>query len=79
LPRHDDLAMVHPVAPQCSTPLEFVGPHDKLKIEGDVAQASEVANNGLSYTFKLRRGVKFHDGSDFEDAKACYERIITLR
>ena len=71
-------AMVHPVAPQYSTLLMFTGPHDNLKIEGDLAESWEVAKDGLSYTFKLRQGVKFHDGSDFtaEDIKATYERII---
>jgi peptide/nickel transport system substrate-binding protein len=71
-------AMLHPVAPQYSTLLAFVGPHDKINIEGDLAQSREIAQDGLSYTFRQRRGVKFHDGSDFtsEDVKATYERII---
>ena len=71
-------AMVHPVAPQYSTLLKFVGDHANQKIVGDLAESWEVAKDGLTYTFKLRKGVKFHDGSDFTaaDIKATYERII---
>ncbi len=71
-------AMIHPVAPQYSTLLTFTGSHDTLEVAGDLAESWETSRDGLTYTFKLRKGVKFHDGSDFtsEDIKATYERII---
>lgn len=71
-------AMVHPVSPQYSTLLKYAGPHDKLKAVGDLAETWETAKDGLSYTFKLRKGVKFHDGTDLTsaDIKASYNRII---
>ena len=44
----------------------------------DLAESWTVAPDGMTYTFKIRSGVKFHDGSPLtsEDIKASYDRII---
>ena len=36
-----------------------------------------MADDGLSYTFNLQKGVKFHDGTPFTsaDVKASYDRM----
>src|SRR5688572_18469779 len=69
-------AFIHPVRPHYNTLLKFDA--DKYPaIKGDLAESWTVAKDGLSYTFKLRKGVKFHDGTTLssEDIKATYERL----
>src|ERR671915_866524 len=73
---NSSFAFIHPVRPHYSTLLEF----DTAKypaIRGDLAESWTVAKDGLTYTFKIRKGVKFHDGTTFssEDIKATYERL----
>jgi peptide/nickel transport system substrate-binding protein len=69
---------LHPVGPHYSTLLKYAGDWKDMRIEPDVAEAWSSTPDGLTFTFKLRQDVKFHDGSPMTaaDVKATYERII---
>src|ERR1044071_7090645 len=75
--RETTFAMLHPVAPHYSTLLRF-DPQNYPKIVGDVAESWTISRDALTYTFKIRRGIKFHDGSELtsKDVKATYDKII---
>ena len=70
-------ANIQLVAPLYSTLLQ-IDPYSYPKIIGDVATEWKIAPDGLTYTFKIRPGVKFHDGSPLTaaDVKATYDKII---
>jgi peptide/nickel transport system substrate-binding protein len=53
-------------------------PRDGQTIIPDLAYQWDIAPDGKTYTFYLRKGVKFHDGADFtaEDVQTTFSRII---
>ncbi len=77
--REETFGLIHPTAPHYNTLLR-VDPNDRsgTKVVGDLAESWTVSKDGRTYTLKLRRGVKFHDGSEMtsKDAKASYDKII---
>jgi len=54
-------------------------PHNHDEIVGDLAESWSGTDDGMTYTFKLRQGVKFHDGTEFTsaDAKASWDKIVS--
>src|SRR6266699_888045 len=70
-------ANIELVAPLYSTLLKL-DPYNYPKIIGDLATDWKISPDGLTYTFKLHPGVKFHDGSPLTsaDVKASYDKII---
>ena len=80
--RESTFGMIHPIRPfysllirvnpsNPSSPTDFVCD----LCEGDVPAATD---GGLKYTFKIRKGVKFHDGTPLTsaDIKATFDKII---
>jgi peptide/nickel transport system substrate-binding protein len=69
-------AFLHPIAPHYSTLLKF-DTANYPQINGDLAESWNVSPDKLTYSFRLRPGVLFHDGAPLTsaDVKASYQRI----
>jgi len=53
--------------------------YDKnLKLEGDLAKSWDVSKDGLTITFHLRHGVKWHDGAPFTARDVLYTFRVTI-
>jgi peptide/nickel transport system substrate-binding protein len=55
-----------------------IDPYHYPNVIGDLATEWKISPDGRTYTFKIRQGVKFHDGSPLTaaDIKASYDKII---
>jgi len=55
-----------------------IDPYNYPKVIGDLATEWKISPDGLTYTFKIRQGVKFHDGSPLTaaDIKASYDKLV---
>ena len=53
---------------------------DGTNIEPELATSWTVSPDGKEYTFQLRKGVKFQDGTDFTSAavKSSFERVLKI-
>src|SRR5438309_9151421 len=63
--REGTFALIHPAAPHYNTLLR-IDPTDRTgtRIIGDLAESWSIADDGRTYTLRLRRGVRFHDGTE---------------
>ncbi len=51
---------------------------NSFDLDPGLATSWDMSGDGLLYTFKLRQGVKFHDGTDFnaDAVKFTYDRLL---
>lgn len=72
----NSIASLYRLAPSYSTLLEF-DPNNYPEIVGDVAEDWSVSDDGLTYTFNIRKGVMFHNGTELtaKDVVASYEHL----
>ncbi len=74
--------VIHPMAPFYSLLIRVnpSNPSDPTDFECDlcVGAVPQATDGGTTYTFKIRSGVKFHDGTPLsaQDVKATYDKII---
>ncbi|HKW55183.1 MAG TPA: ABC transporter substrate-binding protein [Stellaceae bacterium] len=72
----NSFSTIHYLAPHYSTLLR-IDPARYPAVIGDLAESWQVSDGGQTYTFRLRPGIRFHDGSPLAaaDVKASFDRI----
>jgi peptide/nickel transport system substrate-binding protein len=78
--RETTFALIHPIAPFYSTLIraEPENPNSGNYVCDVCTEMPEPADGGKTYTFKIRKDVKFHDGTALtaQDVHATFQRII---
>jgi len=86
----DDTITLDPAESFELSPAEFIGNgydmlvrldiDDTTKVKGGVADSWTVSDDGLTYTFKLKPGIKFASGNPLtaEDVAWSFERVVKL-
>jgi peptide/nickel transport system substrate-binding protein len=82
LHKETTFGVIHPIAPFYSLLIRINpdNPQSATDFVCDLCEGSvpKPTNGGKTFTFKIRKGVKFHDGTPLtaKDIKATYDRII---
>jgi peptide/nickel transport system substrate-binding protein len=78
--RETTFALIHPIAPFYSTLIrvEPENPNSGNYVCDVCTEMPEPADGGKTYTFKIRKDIKFHDGTALtaKDVHATFQRII---
>jgi len=75
--RETTFALLHPIKPHYNLLVKF-DTRNFPKVAPDLAESWTVSRDGMTWTFKIRQGVKFHDGSTLtsRDIKATFDKIV---